>query len=257
MLRAVFGLQLCGTILYAIALLLTGRWPVLTPEQVAFALALSATGVGGVLLLYRGLALGPIAVVSPIGAAYVAVAVLLVVVGLGERLSAGQAIGIGTTFAGIVLTATDGRSLASALRRPLPGVRFALLAMLSLGAWSAVMAYATRSQDGLALVLWQRVVSTLVMLALLAIRREGPIALDRRSWSLVLATGVFDTLANVLFVLGVESGSASIVATASGAYPIVTALLAIVLLRERLAPNQYLGVVVLIAGLVGLGVAGS
>ncbi len=243
--------------MYAIALAVTGHWPAITADQVPFAVALSVTGVGGVLLLYRGLALGPIAVVSPIGAAYVAVAVLLVVVGLGERLTTGQALGIATTFAGIVLTATDSRSLATALKRPLPGVWFALVAMLSLGAWSAIMAYATRTQDGLALVLWQRIVSAAIVLAILIIRREGPITMDRTTWSLVLATGALDTLANVLFVLGVQNGSASIVATASGAYPIVTALLAIVLLRERLAPNQYVGIVVLLAGLVSLGLAGS
>ena len=253
------GLQVTGTVLYALALALTGRWPSLMLEQLPFAVALAATGVGGVLLLYRGLALGPIAVVSPIGAAYVAVAVVLVVIVLGERLSSAQVLAIGGTFAGIVLTATDGRSLASALRRPLPGVWFAIVAMASLGVWSAVMAYATRTQDGLALVLLQRIVSATILLAILAIRREGPVrmvAMDRTTWSLVLATGVLDTLANVLFVLGVQSGSASVVTTATGAYPIVTALLAIVLLRERLAPNQYAGVVVLIAGLIALGLAG-
>jgi len=256
----VLGLQVTGTILYALALALTGRWPGLSLEQVPFAVALAVTGVGGVLLLYRGLALGPIAVVSPIGAAYVAVAVVLVVVVLGEQLSSTQVIAIAATFAGIVLTATDGRSLASALRRPVPGVWFALVAMASLGCWSAIMAYATRTQDGLALVLLQRVVSAAVLLAIFVIRRDLTLVtlgrIDRSTWSLVLATGVLDTMANVLFVLGVQSGSASVVATASGAYPIVTALLAIVLLRERLAPNQYAGVVVLIAGLVGLGLAG-
>ena len=251
------GLQVSGTVLYALALALAGRWPSLSLEQVPFAVALAATGVGGVLMLYRGLALGPIAVVSPIGAAYVAVAVVLVVVVLSERLSSGQALAIGATFVGIVLTATDGRSLASALRRPLPGVWFALVATASLGGWAAVMAYATRTQDGLALVLLQRIVGTAIVLVILAIRREGAVAMDPQTWSLALATGALDTLANVLFVLGVQSGPASVVATASGAYPIVTALLAIVLLRERLAPNQYVGIVVLLAGLVALGFAGS
>ena len=251
------GLQLTGTALYALALLLLGRWPALSLEQLPFAVVLAVTGVSGVLLLYRGLALGPISVVSPIGAAYVAVAVVLVVVVLGERLSREQVIAIGATFAGIVLTATDGRSLASALRRPLPGVWFALVAMALLGGWSALMAFATRTQDGLALVLLQRIVSAAIVLVILVIRRDGPLVADRSTWALVLATGALDTLANVLFVLGVQSGSASVVTTATGAYPIVTALLAIVLLRERLAPNQYVGVVVLIAGLVGLGLVGS
>ena len=250
------GLQVVGTVLYAAALALLGRWPSLTFDQLPVAIALSITGVAGVLLLYRGLALGPIAVVSPIGAAYVAVAVLLVVGFLGERLSPGQAIGIGVTFVGIVLTATDGRSLARAIGRPLPGVWFALVAMVALGGWSAIMAYGTRTHDGLALVLLQRVVSTVIMLAVLLARREMTVRLDRPTTGLVAASGTFDTLANVLFVLGVQSGFASIVATASGAYPIVTTLLAIVLLRERLAPNQYVGVLVVLAGLVALGAAG-
>ena len=245
-----------GTVLYAAVLALLGRWPSLAFDQLPLAVALSAAGVAGVLFLYRGLALGPIAVVSPIGAAYVAVAVLLVVALLGERLSLGQAAGIGVTFAGIVLTATDGRSVARALGRPLPGVWFALVAMVALGGWSALMAYATRSQDGLALILLQRIVSALVLLGIILVRRERPVPIDRSIFALVFASGALDTLANVLFVLGVQSGSASIVATATGAYPIVTALLAIVLLRERLAPNQYVGVVVLLAGLVTLGVAG-
>jgi drug/metabolite transporter (DMT)-like permease len=249
----VLGLQTVGTILLAAALALLGRLPALSLDQVPLAIALSITGVAGILLLYRGLALGPIAVVSPIGAAYVAVAVLLVVGFLGERLVPAQSIGIGVTFLGIVLTATDGRSLARAIGRPLPGVWFALVAMVALGGWSAVMAYGTRSQDGLALVLLQRIVSAAVLFAVLAARRELAVRPDRRIAGLVMASGTLDTLANVLFVLGVQSGSAAIVATASGAYPMVTTLLAIVLLRERLALNQYLGIVVLLAGLVTLG----
>jgi uncharacterized membrane protein len=40
-------------------------------------------------------------------------------------------------------------------------------------------------------------------------------------------------------------------------YPIIPALLAISVLGERLAANQYVGVLVLLAGLVALGAAGS
>ena len=78
---------------------------------------------------------------------------------------------------------------------------------------------------------------------------------DRRpsTLGLVAVVGLLDTVANVLFVAGLASGEATIVATASGLYPILPALLAIVFLGERLAPNQYAGVAVLIAGLVGLG----
>jgi drug/metabolite transporter (DMT)-like permease len=196
--------------------------------------------------------------VSPIGAAYVLVTVLLVVVFLGERLSTGQTIAISVTMIGIVMTGTDGRSLAAALGRPKPGVWLAILAMIGFGGWAALMAYATREHDGLAMILMQRMLSlAITFVILLALRRPVPARLDTRTIAIVLGAGIFDTLANVLYVLGVQGGYASIVATGSGVYPIIPALLAITVLGERLAPNQYLGVLVLLGGLVGLGAAGS
>src|SRR5207248_7013807 len=116
-----------------------------------------------------------------------------------------------------------------------------------------------RTHDGLAMILMQRLVSVLVTVAIVAALRRWPPAsrLGVRAIGIVFATGIFDTLANVFYVVGVQSGFASIVATGSGVYPIIPALLAITVLGERLAPNQYVGVIVLLAGLVGLGAAGA
>ena len=251
---AMLGMQLVGTLLYGAALALLGRWPLLSWDAVPLSCAIAVLGLVGLLFFYRALALGPIAVVSPIGAAYVAVAVLLAVAFLGERLTTAQIIAIGVTTFGIVLTATDGRTLARALGRPLPGVWLALVAMISFGGWAALMAYSTRVQDGLATILLQRVVSVVFTIGILALlRRRMAAGMSATTLAIVVATGTFDTLANVFYVLGVQSGFVSIVATASGVYPIITAFLAFTVLGERLAANQYIGIVVLLAGLVVLG----
>ncbi|HEX9495317.1 MAG TPA: DMT family transporter [Candidatus Limnocylindria bacterium] len=254
---AMLGMQTTGTVLYAGALAALGRWPVLSTDQLPLALELAALGLAGLLLFYKALALGPVAIVSPIGAAYVVVTVILVVVFLGERLGTGQTIGITVSAIGILLTSTDGRSIAAALSRPKPGVWLALGAMIAFGGWAALMAYATRTHDGLAMILLQRIISVPLTLAFLAVLRRGPSGmLDLRTFGIVLATGIFDTLANVFYVTGVSAGYASIVATGSGVYPIIPALLAFTVLGERLAPNQYVGIVVLLAGLVTLGTLG-
>lgn len=251
-------MQVTGTVLYAIALAALGRFPQLSIDQLPLGFALAAAGLAGLLLFYKALALGPIAIVSPIGAAYVMVTVVLVVVFLGERLSTAQTVAIGVTTVGIIATGTDGRSLAAALSRPKPGVWLAIAAMLAFGGWAALMAYATREHDGLAMILMQRMVSVAASVTLLvALRRPMPGRLSLATLGIVAGSGVFDTLANVFYVLGVQGGYAAIVATGSGVYPIIPALLAITVLGERLAPNQYAGVLVLLAGLVGLGVAGG
>ena len=251
------GMQLVGTLLYAVALGAVGRFPALSVDQLPLAAGLAALGLAGLLCFYKALALGPIAIVSPIGGAYVAVAVILVVAFLGERLSAGQTIGVVVTVAGIVMTGTDARSVAAALSRPKPGVWLALAAMLLFGGWAALMAYATRTQDGLAMILLQRIISVAASLAIVVLlRRRLPTTVGVATAGVVLTSGLFDTLANVLYVLGVQAGFASIVATGSGVYPIIPALLGITVMGERLAPNQYVGIAVLLAGLVTLGVVG-
>lgn len=247
-------MQFVGTAAFVAALLLLDRWPRLDPGVLPWAVGLAGLGAASLLMLYRGLALGPIAVVSPIVAGYTAVTVLLLVLFFGERVAPGQAIAIAVTFAGVLLASTDLRHVVALIGRPLPGVPSGIVAMLGFGAWGALMALAVRSQDQLALILVGRVAGfALMLLVALALRSRPPADRSLGTLALVATVGLFDTLANVLFVIGLASGEATIVATASGLYPVLPALLAIVFLGERLAPNQYAGVAILLAGLLGLG----
>ncbi|MFN2521082.1 MAG: EamA family transporter [Candidatus Limnocylindria bacterium] len=253
-----FGMELIGTLLYAPTLLALRMWPPLDPSQLPLAVALAIVGSVSIALFFRALAVGQIAVVSPIGSAYLAVTVVLVVIFLGEQLSVQQGAAIAATFVGVVLTSTDVRRFVALARRSDPGVRPAVLAMLGFGCWAALLSAATRAQDGLATVLLMRVTSVLLFAAVFVLRpalrpRVGGV----RDLAIVAVVGIFDIAANVAYVLGVQSGFASVVATGSAVYPLLPAGLAIGFLGERLAPNQYIGVVVLVAGLVALGLTST
>ncbi|MGH2379212.1 MAG: DMT family transporter [Candidatus Limnocylindria bacterium] len=248
------GMQLIGTTLYAVALAAAGRFPTVTAAAVPWAVALALVGASALFVFYKALALGPIAVVSPVAASYAAVTVVLVVIFLGERLELPQIAAITVTFVGIVLASSDFRAILRTLGRPLPGIRLAFVATLGFGMYGAALAAAAREHDGLELVLLARIASA-VLLAAAVLATRAAIPTDRRPATLVLLvlTGVFDTAANVSFVLGVEAGFASIVATGSGLYPVIPVFLAIFFLGERLVPSQYLGIAITVAGLVALG----
>ncbi len=253
-----FGMELLGTLLYVPTLLALGLWPPLDVAQLPYAIALAIVGSVSIALFFQALAVGQIAVVSPIGSAYLAVTVVLVVVFLGERLSVPQGLAIGATFVGVMLTSTDVRRFVALARRSDPGVRLAVLAMLGFGCWAALLSVATRAQDGLATVLLMRVTSVALFATLFAVRPQArPARFDLRDLALVTVVGTFDMAANVAYVLGVQSGFASVVATGSAVYPLLPAGLAIGFLGERLAPNQYVGVVVLAGGLVALGLTSA
>jgi uncharacterized membrane protein len=261
------GMQSVGLVAYIVTLAGLGRWPTFEWELVPYAALLSVIGIVSLAALYRAFAIGPIAVVSPVVASYAALTVILIVIFLGERLTTGQSLAIAVTFVGVAVASTDIRALRRTLGRPttlaplakqgpLPlGVRIGFFATLGFAVWSAIFAVGVRETDGLALIVVQRAFSV-VLLALFVIARGislRPLA-ERRAFALVAVTGVLDTGANVLLALGIALGYASFVMTGSGAYPLIPALLAILVLRERLAPNQYVGVAVLVAGLVALGV---
>lgn len=248
------GMQIIGVTAIALVVAAVGRWPNFAWEQVPWSFALAAIGTLSLVALYRAFALGPIAVVSPIVASYAALSVVGIVAFLGERLTPGQAIAIALTFIGVAIASTDIRELRRTLGRPVEGVRIGVLATAGFGIWGVLLSAATHANDPFALVIIWRLFGIAFVGAFLVWRRVPVTALAvPASLAIVALVGVLDTGANVLLMLGVQSGFASYVMTGSGAYPIIPAVLAILVLRERLAPNQYVGVAILIAGLVGLG----
>jgi drug/metabolite transporter (DMT)-like permease len=68
----------------------------------------------------------------------------------------------------------------------------------------------------------------------------------------IAAVGVFDLLANLLFVLAAGRGLLSVVGVLGSLYPAVTVLLARFVLHERLSRTQGAGVLICLAGVVAL-----
>ncbi|HYV21196.1 MAG TPA: DMT family transporter [Candidatus Bathyarchaeia archaeon] len=252
--RTAFAMQSTGLVSFAVVMWILGRWPAFEPGMVPYAIALGLTGVIAVAALYRGLALGPVAVVAPVVASYVVITVILVVIFLGERLTLAQILAASLVFVGVVLTSTDARELRVTLGRPVPGVRIGLVATVGFGLWSAIFAIATRQYSWIAMVLLLRATSFVFIGAFVASRHiDLRVFRERIVLALGTTVGILDTLANGLFARGIESGYASLAATGTGMYPIVPAVLGMLALGERIAPNQIVGIVVLVIGLATLG----
>ena len=65
----------------------------------------------------------------------------------------------------------------------------------------------------------------------------------------IVAVDILDTSANGLFALATTQGYLSIVAVLGSLYPVITVVLAYLVLRERLARHQLAGVVAALAGI--------
>jgi drug/metabolite transporter (DMT)-like permease len=220
--------------------------PRLDALTTVYAIAGSVAGLVGIAALYRGMAVGSISIVAPISATGAAVPVVVGLLG-GEQATALQSVGIGLVLVGVVLASRAPEDpQASGRVRVASGVGLAGLAALGFGGFF-VLLHEASSRDVLWAATIQRLTGVCIMLLLALVRRPNLMVGWQRLPSLLLV-GVLDTGANVLYAFASVLGFVSVAAVLASLFPVVTMLLARVVLRERLSASQSLGVVCALAG---------
>ena len=204
---------------------------------------------------YRALELGPMVVVSPIGASYAVVGVGLAVVILGERPGLLALIGAIVTIAGVMLTSTDLPKLRAGTHGRPPGLWWAIAAAICFGIAAFTLGRAAQ------LVGWQsglwasRVAQAICFAPLVLVRRRELAGLAVAGIGFALLTGLADLLGVVTYSIGSERGYLSIVLAASAVFPMIAVAWSVAFLGERPVLNQYVGVAVVAVGLTILGLA--
>jgi drug/metabolite transporter (DMT)-like permease len=219
----------------------------------SFALGLLAGlgGGAGLAAFYRALSLGTMSIVSPI-AACGAVVPFVVSVATGERPSAIAVAGAMLALGGAVLASLEERRSSSPERSR--AVLLALCSALALGLFVYFLGLGSREGDALSTLLGARV-GSLGLLLVAATARRAPLRIPRSALVAVAAVGVADVTANALFALASGHGLLSLVSVLGSLYPIVTVILAHVLLGERLTRLQQAGVVAALAGVAAISAA--
>ena len=215
---------------------------------VAYAVAAGAAGVLGLAALYRGLAVGAMAVVAPIAALGAALPVA-VGVATGDRPGALQVVGIALALAGVALAAREETPEGGAARLAV-GAGLAGAAAAGIGLFLVFMDAA-----GDADILWALLVARFTSVALLAaavVATRPALAAARPHLPAIAAIGVLDLAANGLYALASTEGLVSVASVMSSLYPVVTILLARSLLGERVRPSQQVGIGLVMAGVVAI-----
>lgn len=195
--------------------------------------------------LYAAAAAGPISIVAPIGAtgAVVPVAVALLT---GERPAVLQLVGIPLAVAGVVLAAArDTGQTASAAPRTL---LLAAGSALAFGGFLALFGAASAASPPWA-VFTSRL-ALVVCTAAVVVGRRLPAAVPRRGLPAVALPGLLLLVGTVSYGVATTEGLVSVVAVLATLAPVVTVALAVVVLGERLARRQQLGVATALTGVV-------
>lgn len=205
--------------------------------------------------LYAALALGPISIVSPLTAVISAIIPVIFDLASGAELGPFVLGAIALVLVAVVLVAfVPGQDFR------LPSLR-ALIYSVGAGLGFAgifVFLDGAPSDSGLATLIVMRIVGVALMLAGLAYAffryrpkqfLESEIFGRSLIW-LVLLAGSGDVLGNVFFLVATRAGELAIAAVLTSLYPVGTILLARIVLKERIAKSQSLGIVLAIGACV-------
>ncbi|MFD9871509.1 EamA family transporter [Streptomyces niveus] len=233
----------------------TGAWSASGP-QLWYAVAAGVVGPVAMLAFYKALALGPMGVVSPLGSIGVAVPVGVGIV-VGERPGLLQFAGIAVAVAGIVLAGGPELRGAAVQRR---AIALTLIAAVGFGAVMALIAEASTSITGLFLALFvQRVTNVGVGGAALyvsvrrgarALPEEGGFQVIRAALPALAFVGLADVAANGTYSIAAQNGPVTVAAVLASLYPVITAIAARGVLKERLRAVQAAGAGLALIGTV-------
>jgi drug/metabolite transporter (DMT)-like permease len=203
---------------------------------------------------YKALELGPIAVVSPIGAGYAIVGVALAMLILGERPSPLALAGAATAVVGVALVSTDLRKLRDGIEHHVPGLWWSIAAAIGFGVAGFLLGWISQ-RAGWIPGLWGSRVAQVVFYVPLAVVFRRQLSRFRPGTGLWIAllAGAADLLGVVTYSIGAVRGFVSIVLAASAVFPLIAVVLSIAVFEERVVPNQIVGIAMVIGGLLLLG----
>ena len=180
-------------------------------------------------------------VVAPIAALGVAVPVLLGVA-TGDEPGAWTWVGILVAVIGVTLA--SGPELSGDVS-PRPVV---LAGVAAVGFGLALFCIDRGARTSTLMTLWGMRATSVVVFATVAVVARSVGGVVARELPPLLVIGCGDMLANILFGLASSRGQVSIASVLGSLYPVVTILLARVVLKERLRAIQRVGAVLSLVG---------
>lgn len=241
--------QLTGMAIAVVLALVLGE-SIPTGVDIVWCVIAGVLGGVGITMLYRGLAIGRMGIVAPVTgvlAAVIPVVAGIILEGVPPPLVvAGIVIAI---IAVVLVSRVEDEGGGRA------GLNEALIGGVAIGLFGVAIAQISEGHVFSALTLIRLVQAGLVGVAVIVLRaawRPG-----RNVLPAILIVGVLDMAGNAFYLLGVQSGALAIAAILSSLYPVVTVILATLVLAERVTRDHAIGIGLAVVAIVCIGLGAA
>ena len=229
-------------------------------DDALFATISCVVGTIAYLCFFESIVRGQIAIVGTITAAYPALTVIGAFVFLSETVTTTQATALTAIIGGVAVLAYQPNP-HSRYATPRKSIFFATVAFALWGLWG-LSAKIAITRVGLAYMFAFYAISALTVPLLYAwlrascTKQMNPERPPRTAWTLGVSALAVNVIGVLALSFALERGPASLVVPISSAYPLVTIIMAVTLLREKLNRLHMLALAFVVIGLVLIGVTG-
>jgi len=226
----------------ALAVSLVDTGTTLTQADVAWSVVAGVVVSLGIGCFYIGMGRGLISVVAPVAAVTGAVIPVVYALARGERPGPLALVGLVIAFFAVAVV-----SIAPSEQHPdAPAVGgFVIALSIAAGAFFGLfyIAFSRVSENaGMWPVTIERAAASVVFCALVLLLTRGPLSGAFRVFPAVIAIAVLEVAAVIPLLLALQRGPVAVASVVASLYPVMTVLLAGLILRERLSRLQYVGV---------------
>lgn len=247
---AAFGVLAAGALVLTAILVANGTPLPAAPSPWALAYGLSAAA--GTLALYEALRRGAVTVVVPLAGAFPAWALALLVVFEGLRPSAAAWAAMATVMAGVWIVARFANNHDQESPAGTGAIVLALASGLGFAIALVVGPHAAAAHGDLTALWLARLSGAIAVLPLAMLAGRNRPRPPPRWLAVVAVQGILDTLAYLALLLAGKGGGAAEAAVIGSAFGIVAIALARLVLKEVVAPRQWLGIALTFAGIAAL-----
>jgi transporter family protein len=250
--KTFFWSQLAGVFfaaLLAIALSADLNIPAKTGALISMASILYAAAY---LLFFKGFILGNVSIISATMNLWAVFTMIFAYVFLGQRLTAFQFLGVLLIITGVSLVSLKLDEIKGQSIKLLAGVKETVLAALLFGVFWIFSEVVSEEIGWVSTTLLVKIGVVLFMLlfSLLAKRELNVTKIPLKIVMMILFAGVLEAMAVASVNWGLTVGEAILVTPIASALSIVTIMMAVIFLKEKITRLQGIGMTIVITGIV-------
>ena len=250
--KSLFWSQLAGLgsiFLLAIAFKSSTNTPVLmTILSIIAAILYSA----GYLFFFKGFEIGNVSIITATMNLWAVFTMLFAFMFMGQRLSVLQTLGVSTIIFGATLASLNWSEVGNQRFQLSAGVKEAVFGAFFFGIFWNVSEIISEKVGWLSTTLFIKfgIILFLLIFSLLVKQGIGLTKISAKTKCIILLMGVIETGAVALVNYGLTIGDAILITPIASALSIVTILLAIIFLKDKVTKLQGIGIVTAIVGII-------